>query len=265
MRVVRRGNPWWIVIAIPIFCIWWPIDASLEKSREIKRKIRMRRRQEAGIPNPLPRKRPRVLSCAKKAKDWSTSIGRAGRFGRLPYEIRQMIYTYVLGNNIIRLSHFPNNRKIECFHYTFQWDDKPSSQFTMLHPWGTPTSSNLSLLKTCRFIYVESVQTLYSTNVFSFFDVPYPTYSYFSSTVLAERLACITSIRFTVHACPLDLDKWTDLWNKVALQLVGLREVRVCVLEDEFVPYLETSLDAQWVKPMLAMRGLIVFYLDTPI
>lgn len=263
MRVVRRRKPWWIlIVAIPIYCIWWPINAGLEKRRKIKREISKRRTREATIPKPLPRKRPRVLSSAQNSEGWSTLIGRRGTLlGRLPYEIRQMIYTYVLSYGMLRLTHLPDQRRIQCFRYDYKREDNPSSQFTISNSRKFCTSNKLSLLKTCRFIYMESVQTLYSTNTFGFFDFQLSTYSYFSRTILPERLASITSIHLTVYPGSFDWDEWTQLWNNIVNQLAGLRDVKVWMLENACVLSLEMSLDAEWVKPMLALKGLKTFYL----
>lgn len=263
MRVVRRRKPWWIVIvAIPIFCIWWPIGAGIEKSRDIKRGITERTKQKAAGPKPLPRNRPRALSIAKEEEGWSTLIGRAGMFGRLPYEIRQMIYTYVLGHYVIALNQSPGQRKIGHWLYRYDQEDDPSPLF-LEFLYQNPLSFNkLSLLKTCRIIYIESVRALYATNTFGFFNTQSFTYSCFSRTVLPQRLACITSIHLSLSSCSFRLDKWSQSWNDAAMQLTGLRDVKVWLLEQDLMPHMEISLDAEWVKPMLVMKGLRGFYLS---
>jgi hypothetical protein len=116
----------------------------------------MRRRQSASFPKPWPRKRRRALSFARSEEDHVTLIGRAGYFGKLPFEIRQKIYTYVLGNRLFGIAHFSNRRAVHGFIYRYSWKNNPLFPRKVSNAGNPPSSSEFSLLKTCRFIYIES-------------------------------------------------------------------------------------------------------------
>ncbi len=191
-----------------------------------------------------------------------TLIGRAGYFGKIPFEIRQKIYTYVLGNRLFGIAHFSNRRAVHGFIYRYSWKNNPLFPRKVSNAGNPPSSSEFSLLKTCRFIYIESVQVLYATNRFSFHNALLFTYSSFTRAVLPQRLACITLVDLSVLSGWFSLDKWTRLWNHAAIQLTGLRNVEVWLFEEDVVPRMDFSLDAKWVKPMLALKGLKAFYLN---
>lgn len=189
-------------------------------------------------------------------------IGKAGYFGKLPFEIRQKIYTYVLGNRLFGIDHFSDRRRVNGFLYRYTWKDNPLFPRKVSNSGNPPSSSEFSLLKTCRSIYIESVQVLYATNRFSFHNALLFTYSNFTRAVPPQRLACITLVDLSVLSGSFSLDKWTRLWKHAAIQLTGLRNVEVWLFEEDVVPCMDFSLDATWVKPMLALKGLKAFYLN---
>lgn len=57
------------------------------------------------------------------------------------------------------------------------------------------------------------------------------------------------------------LKKWRQTWEVLATQMVGLRDLEVRLVKVHFPP-LELTLQEDWVKPMLEVRGLRRFDLD---
>ena len=150
---------------------------------------RDKRRQNAAVPKPLPRKRRALSTSARDAP-----LERMGLLGRLPFEIRRMVYRHALGGRLLHIRHRPAQKRMG--HYD-AYEDIYRSYSAEKKPWKkNPQNGKTALLKTCRQIYVEAAHVLYTTNAFTglFGDHNDSHYVYFFQTIRPERLASIASI-----------------------------------------------------------------------
>jgi hypothetical protein len=133
------------------------------------------------------------------------------------------------------------------------------------------------LLQTCKQIYVEASPVLYSTSIFYIYEMK----NLLSCCTLSQHLRrdcleaitllCITSaVDYYFVTGPLHLSQrhndaflnpWRQAWEVIATQLVGLRDLEVRLLKT-YSPRLELTLQEDWVKPMLGIRGLRKFEFD---
>ncbi|KAF2640452.1 hypothetical protein P280DRAFT_319428 [Massarina eburnea CBS 473.64] len=207
--------------------------------------------------------------------DVSGKGGRRGRtldqtrshLMRLPLELRQMIYRAVLGDSTMHMVLKENKlghlrcrapSAIEC---PLGFNGRTLSRECC---WGTVDSANIwmsmtgdaaentdggivGMLRSCRQVYSEAIDYLYSTNCFSFSDLD--CLRYFSSTILPQRFAlirtldiewCLTwpiydpiaqSLLLTTPALypPHDEATWEETWRIVA-EMPNLRFIRVSLL-----------------------------------
>lgn len=153
-----------------------------------------------------------------------------GLLQKLPPEIRLMIYGYVFGDEAVHLvqlrgkirhvrcpqhksaSDIPSHRQC-CPETLARWRSSPSSSSagngggSHLYPHthktlpSNLTDSSLSLLRTCRAIYLEAADMPYQTLSFDVDDLH--TFIAFSLTISPEHLARIK--RLTVQ--------WTPIWQ----------------------------------------------------
>ena len=190
---------------------------------------------------------------------------------KLPLEIRLAIYKYVLGGHLLHLVQIP--RRIA--HVRCRYDDKsdssrscrPSTLMPLNGMLRSVSSADLALTKTCRQIYVEALPILYTSNVF---DVNHPsTFRFFTRSILAQRLAAITSMhlcfslsemkpRYGYKSRPAHLAfqrDWKKSWHVIAKEMPGLRDLDV-VLKNADAAIVPFALDESWVAPILQLRGL---------
>lgn len=212
---------------------------------------------------PLPQKRQALLDSGLPSK--------SGVFGRLPFEIRHMIYVYALGSNLLHLIREGPWRDVN--HRPL-----PMTQPILLRCYGRTEPYRLPcLLQTCRQIYVEASPVLYSTNTLGIFGVNgLSMFRDLSRRIRKDHFDVITSICIN---CQVDdyvgvgtngiveshetgfLDNWRQTWEVLATQMVGLRDLEVQLFKIYFPP-LKLSLQEDWVKPMLEVRGLRRFEFD---
>lgn len=185
----------------------------------------------------------------------------ASPFFRLPLEIREKIYSEVLGHDTLhivqlpkRLGHlrctasktsYTHNNIIcnrECFHPSVPIQTYRHGEFINVE--GTSDNS-LSLIQTCRQIYNEASLVLYQTNTF---DINHPqTLLFLARTILPSRLASIRNLNLTwsgilpfldndTNKAPDDLKTWEDAWKIIAGKMPALRimKLRMLIYEDEF-------------------------------
>jgi hypothetical protein len=180
-------------------------------------------------------------------------------FAKLPVELRFKIYKFVLSYSIIhtlalrrRMAHakcsankesdieracLPQDHEYICRHPIWS-DDEPWNPVTL-------SRADLALLRTCRQIYVEAINILYSSNTFDFATAE--SFNSFARTILSRRLAVITSLAigfFDIFETPrrilrgppetsypqlyIDLEQdWDLMWNIIKTQMPSLRELRV--------------------------------------
>ena len=264
---VRRERPMWhnlLFLCICLPCI--PICCSIIGVEAIEKK----RKKEAAIPKPLPRRR-RALSVSHG----DASIKNMGLFGRLPYELRHLIYLYTLGNQNIHLFRIPEERKIASLRcHVIEHMDRCHQKL--------PSYGKLPLLGTCRQIYIEASEVLYTTNVFDVYGAEnLATFVYFSRTIPPARLASISSLKIDCKAdnfrpirfdyrptlrslskhifrAPEDQRMWVLLWGVIAAKMPGLKDLHVCLTRTRSWD-LKLDLNEEWLEPMLDVRGLRTF------
>ena len=207
-------------------------------------------------PPPLPPKRKRNLTLpfpspisktSNPTRQWTSEQDHCGFLQVLPYDVRRIIYEMLLANehfHIIRL-----RRKLR--HIRCKISPKNSSHNKTC--WGMSTVDGilirdleknplghglLELLRTCRRIYTEAIDILYSQNIY---DINGPeSLVSFSRILLPHRLNAIRSLQMTwafFHAGQTVFDEekillqgdealWTACWAIVS-SMKGLNDLRI--------------------------------------
>ena len=176
-----------------------------------------------------------------------------------------MIYGELLGNDLVRLFWVYGER----IYVHFDRSDQ-SVNYMDLKP-----KSKVSFLRTCRQIYVEAMEVLYTTNTFGFeFNMHnLEPYCHFFRTIRPHRLASITSLRIECHERtfnsfirPEAREAWKMLWRDMATHMPGLKDVALVVREYEVWSQQRGITwfghEGKWVKPLLMVSGLRRFGLE---
>ncbi|KAI4146888.1 MAG: hypothetical protein L6R39_003304 [Caloplaca ligustica] len=228
-RLYRVGYILLLPLLIPVFCLrfggqcLWsactgrPIGGycgtvGIQARQRLKEEEE--RQKEAPPALPAVRKRSLTLPLPPRTRLWQRKQGTADQqqssfFARFPPEIRQLIYNYYLSGDE-RSMHVFRRTDRRLAHYLC--DHPRDTHFHMpRRAWGYrdmsctnawqkdeiigPVVSNslLPLLKTCRRVYSEAIQVLYTTTRFCFQDEW--TLKYFLRTVLPRRLKLISTIQ----------------------------------------------------------------------
>ncbi|KAF2667411.1 hypothetical protein BT63DRAFT_291378 [Microthyrium microscopicum] len=176
-------------------------------------------------------------------------------FFKLPYEIRELIYQFALGGKTIHVFNDFEHRRLQaviCSCPTTFLDDvanRETACFTLPlrcdiwhHLWSNqrllPRHSAydglLSLAKSCRRLYLESMPILYATNCLTF--THYWAFVDFSRTIRIQRLNLISTVCLS-HFFPIDPpqdDQYAKsaftAWLQICLVLKampGLRKLRL--------------------------------------
>ncbi|KAL8787657.1 MAG: hypothetical protein Q9213_002088 [Squamulea squamosa] len=165
-------------------------------------------------------------------------------FGRLPLEVRELIFKYYLtpDGQPMHIFRRTDKRLGHCFctfepgshsHYpSFNWGyGHPSrTQAWQKISSGRPEFSNniLPLLKSCRRAYSEAVPILYASNIFCFQDIA--ALRYFVRTVLPHRLSQVTAIQLpwmkSYLGFPHPNGQLTQVWQALE-QLPSLRKIYI--------------------------------------
>jgi len=131
----------------------------------------------------------------------------------------------------------------------------------------------LPLLQTCRMIYSEAVDQMYSRNIFHFNDPG--DIRYFSRAIVPQRLNAIHSIvvdwerSFSIFNPYNYIPKqdneewkaWKQTWDIIA-RMEGLQEVRVILKKHIFV--VSRTRRIKMCQPMMEIKGLKKFELIVP-
>ncbi|KAF2822046.1 hypothetical protein CC86DRAFT_301580 [Ophiobolus disseminans] len=155
---------------------------------------------------------------------------------KLPLEVRRMIYERALGGVTIHLQSEKGRPRAkqcpreECTCFYFD----PISEKSL--------SFGLGLLRTCRLVYDEAIEFLYSANTFSLTTEgdELTTVNYLSHYFLPQRLSQIRDLRFHwfLDIAPFvfmldwlspSMEPWLRSWDSLS-RMTGLRKLHV-VLE----------------------------------
>ncbi|KAF2432760.1 hypothetical protein EJ08DRAFT_647850 [Tothia fuscella] len=111
-------------------------------------------------------------------------------FFRLPREIRDRIYTEVLGGQLIHLDSLHDIRETYCHIDGPEWGHEDENRIY----WGNQKGPvNIDLLRTCQKMYHETSLLFFNVNVFS------DALGYMTDTFLPTQLAQIRSLRFELY------------------------------------------------------------------
>jgi len=224
---------------------------------------------------------PKSLSPYRKAISFSCNIDSQGTspfLTKLPLELRQKIYRYALGDQLIHILLTPRRiSHITCAGLT-PTDLERACCPSVLHrgitqPTTIPHSEiNASLLRTCRQIYSEALPLFYSTNAFDFDDLS--AFNIFAATIPGPGLAVIKTLHLNWYTtfpplqssatvspenAPYDDSTYLRFWRTVAQQMPALREFRFGISDRWGVARFDVG--DPWTRPVKEVRGLKVFEL----
>ncbi|KAF2501043.1 hypothetical protein BU16DRAFT_189744 [Lophium mytilinum] len=255
--------------------------------RKHNRRYRSKRPRRRELSNPPPSRRWSISLFGSRASRKDFQVDQTSAFLlRLPVELRIQIYTDVLGGSLFHCLPTPRGvRHLRCsgiFRPGPRCFQSPQATDSYYH--ANPHNSrvlfsktNLDFLATCRQIYVEGIDLLYSTNTF---DFAHPlTFLWFAQTILPQRLAFITKLQiswFTGNILePLcrprhkksdiweDSDlasDWDPMWKVVAEDMPGLKDLWVLIRHYYARPD-EQAIQERVLAPLLQLRGLKAFRL----
>lgn len=218
---------------------------------------------------------PKPLSRCQRSCSIATATNHehvinAGLLAQLPSEVRLQIYEYVLGGRRINILHCPRERRLEhrCQHCSrvSQVDYLLSGEPQRIGGyWAGPPCQLGALLRTCRLVYTEAVEVLYTRNSFGVDGFEnLATFVCFSQTIRPERLVSISTLTVSIqywwriftqgrwieqgresnsfatgnhlteftypHSEYRDPDRefpWRQLWQIVASEMTGLRKLNL--------------------------------------
>ena len=231
--------------------------------------LRRKQKEKPATPKPLA-KRPKKHRDLSLPRNSGPPFQGGDLFAKFPYEIRRMIYIYVLGDQIIHLDRPHGKPRIAHYRCERQRDDGG------YHPhYEAGKHGQTGLLKTCRAIYNEASEILYTTNTFSVQTCPnLETFLCFTRRIRPNRLAAIAAVYINMPAecfAPFWTDMspgsrfwdfirdWSRVWETMATQMPGLRSLRVQLRRT--AQQLGLTIDEDWIRPMLRVRGLRRFEL----
>ncbi|KAH6681471.1 hypothetical protein B0J14DRAFT_215762 [Halenospora varia] len=248
-------------------------------------------------------------------KTGETSKNKAIGFLDLPRELREQIYNECFGYSLVHLTQLPKrlghtkcNHKPdhirpgvysnhfhdhlrECIppvrnpYYNFM--NAGGEEFLVRHyhgiepvDWNGHSDGGVAILQTCRQVYNEAIDVLYTTNTF---DVNHPqTLIFLERTIRPIRLASIQNLQITWHIppgysnvpirCPDDLATWTAMWVIAGTKMTGLQRLKLnmevvsnvdwrFMYRVDFHGLIRNMLE----EPICKMRGLIEIGLDVAI
>ena len=272
---------------LPFYCVYITCDTLIEcvkppferiYSKHRARKIvaqeqqaikrRAKERME-NAPKPLPEHRPRSLSLLSIPRPLSPCHFLA----KLPLEIREEIYKYVVGGNLVhivrkgdKLAHVrcafdrPWDLFRECRRAAARtcYDDVPTLAFT--------ANGNVALLRTCRQIYTEAVNIMYKHNSFDFDHQDL--FLFFSRSILPQRLAQIRRLELNLDIINIKKsfpwiepapNSWSLMWSVIGKHMPGLRHLSVQLGGEYGRPYPDMDND-WWLQSLLQVRNLKTFH-----
>ncbi|CAF9939913.1 MAG: hypothetical protein HETSPECPRED_002100 [Heterodermia speciosa] len=242
------------------------------------------KRIETYEPTPLPRIRPRTLTIEdlhrsnESAFPSSEAVGEAQPsnppFFRLPPEVRQMIYTEVLGGQTLHIIRKRNRlgflkcrapRREACPTKSCLGSVDGDGVWTRGVSGKEKTDGGLlDLALVSRRVYTEALTVLYAANEFYLSSLL--TLFSLQRTLVPHRLAAIKSLtlywylRYPFyspspavlhHPPPHDEATWEEFWRIMRVEMHGLRKVVVRIWHTDM------SLDTEGERRMLAPLGAL--------
>lgn len=228
------------------------------------------RRKRANDPKKVSRRRRKLSTSAHFASNVDCAL-----LARLPIELRLEIYTYVLGGNLLHIFQVPRRLAHKCCHTTpskgYPRSCCPTTQRNNVRKGNQVpfSSANIALLQTCRQIYLEAINVLYTTNIF---DIDHlQTLIYLSRSIPPQHFATISKLHVswpvTYHAISYHgqvdgMNDWERFCHVVATKMPGLRHFKVSLTHSTPLSIHEEA-DQDWIKPLLEIQGLRTFHLVT--
>ncbi|KAL8714336.1 MAG: hypothetical protein Q9220_001667 [cf. Caloplaca sp. 1 TL-2023] len=222
-------------------------------------------------PQPLSRARNRTLSTLPIQTVQPTPCFLT----HLPPEIRQEVYAWVLGGGLVHIvrkgKHLAHVRCKLNGPSDFTRSCRPAAAATCheeIPILASTANGNIALLMTCKQIYREAIQIMYSTNTFDFDHQDL--FLFFARSILPHRLAQIRSMDLFFSTFHLKLpfaytgstkSAWVLTWQMVARDMPALRHLRLRIFGEQGASY--PSMDRQWwLEDILQVRGLRSFDLE---
>ncbi|KAJ5370214.1 uncharacterized protein N7496_006306 [Penicillium cataractarum] len=217
----------------------------------------------------------------------STTIHQASPLlTRLPPEIRAMIWSYVFGADTLHLPAGVSPHHPHPQHPPAQTLPSSTHTLTPALP-STLSNSSPALLRTCRSIYAETLNTLYKASTFDVDDLY--TFIAFTQSLPSHALSSITRLtiqwspiwtplsgqdhKHSIYAHTHSDTLWLQFWARVA-SLPSLSEIRLSIDLGSFTGTVTSSGDVVlggsgvripmgvgelWTLPLCAVRGLESF------
>lgn len=261
-------------------------SSAAKETQKARMKQAWKMRQK-NLPRPLPARR-RDLSSDREGRPSGVENSRSPLL-RLPLELRQQIFTEVLGGDTLHLIQLPKRLgHIRCTYQSEngQWDHArncfPPGLIQTYHRYDMnqppeSTDTCIALLKVCRQIYRDASQILYQTNTF---DINHPTTLLYLA-ITPHRLQSIRSLqitwtdparwysfaRDTYGTYPDDFDTWNKMWTRVREEMTGLRRVYLYLQMDPEIPRVWPCEPGEFIDqvlsaPRAALSGLQDFRLE---
>lgn len=238
---------------------WPPPDLQIPSFRAFARKAVHRTRNSIQIFSPKkespssdsidqerdaspPRRRPLTPPLLPLEDSTPTAPEAANQpqslFFKLPIELREVIYKEVLGESNIHIKNGKSLRHLRCkcsscpgigyyFYYGSTWKKPWECDGTKYDYDGDRLP--ISLLRTCRQVYSEAINLLYSSNIFSFRDAD--TLQRFLCSMPSQRKDHITTIHLDLpfgSIKGLDTLLREETWDElVSLPCLGNMEFRM--------------------------------------
>jgi hypothetical protein len=198
----------------------------------------------------------------------------SGLLSKLPLDVRVMIYDLVLGGSTIHVSAGDNHSRI--YHFICQVPQRITEsqihgqchQLTTKRPTTSPREQHaqatglLPLLVTCRKVYSEAINTLYSSNAFEFTQI-HTAFRFLTRMIPQPRLPAIRHfvLKMAVprhpHLNSRTKRDWEDLFKLFSAEMTGLQSLYLTLgmLESVKQTIRDTSDSegALWIKPMMGM------------
>ncbi len=208
---------------------------------------------------------------------------RPSQLLHMPVELRLMMYDYLFRGNVVHVfTAFKKVAYICCNSSSSQdlteaWCTSAASFEHAQHINVRPAQMTVSLLLTCRQLYMEVIPFLYGDNVFNVEDLK--AFISFSKIIRPPNLAAIIhlDVHWAAHYPPLRLS-WAALksiqaslnanstylqfWRVLANQMPGLRELRFVIDNGRWLHH-HVSVDDAWIGPLKEVKGLARFDLGT--